>query len=190
MKKVERNEILPLGEYEQIRERFRARVIDEKKSRRVKLGDKISVVFENHDTALFQIQEMLRTERITREEAVLHEIETYNDLVPGDRELSCTAMIEIVDDQERERFLVAAKGIEKCFHVSVARERYPGRVAQERLLEDRASAVIYVKFALSEAATRALLAGESVTLAVEHAAYSASVLLGDAVQKSLAGDLA
>ncbi|MGH7327587.1 MAG: DUF3501 family protein, partial [Polyangiaceae bacterium] len=116
---VERSEILKLGEYESIREHFRARVIAEKKARRVQLGDRISGVFENHDTALLQIQEMLRTERITKEPAIAHEIETYNQLVPGKDELSLTAMIEIDDKPTREKFLVDARGIEKCFSLHV-----------------------------------------------------------------------
>ena len=101
---VERSEILKLGDYEGIRDQFRARVIAEKKARRVHLGDKISAVFENHDTVLLQIQEMLRTERITKEPAILHEIETYNQLVPKKDELSLTAMVEIDDRATREKF--------------------------------------------------------------------------------------
>ena len=83
MKPVDRGEILGLAEYEAVRERFRARVIAEKKLRRVQLGPKATAVFENHDTMLMQIQEMLRTERITRPAAVQHEIDTYNEIVPG-----------------------------------------------------------------------------------------------------------
>jgi len=83
MKPVDRSEVLGLGEYEQIRERFRRRVIEDKRARRVPLGGHMTVLFENHDTVLFQIQEMLRTERISAAQAVRHEIETYNQLVPG-----------------------------------------------------------------------------------------------------------
>ena len=82
MRKVERGELLGLAEYEQIRPQFRSRIIAEKTERRLVAGE-VSVTFENHDTVLFQIQEMLRTERITKEAAIDHEIETYNELVPG-----------------------------------------------------------------------------------------------------------
>src|SRR5215470_80333 len=105
MKKVERNELLGLAEYEQIRQRFMARVIAEKRDRRVIAGDEVSLVFENHDTVLFQIQEMLRTERISKEPSILHELETYNDLVPGQDELSATMFVEIADAVVRERRL-------------------------------------------------------------------------------------
>src|ERR1700690_404179 len=107
MRPIERGEILGLAEYEQLREPFRTRVIAQKKRRRVQVGPKASAVFENRDTVLLQIQEMLRTERITRPGAVQHEIDTYNENVPGDDELSCTVMIEIPDTDERERFLQA-----------------------------------------------------------------------------------
>src|SRR5262249_21766970 len=101
MKPIERGEVLGLADYEAVRDRFRARVIDEKKRRRVKLGDRASCVFENRDTVLMQIQEMLRTERITRDAGVLHEIETYNELVPGPHEVSATILIEIEDKEPR-----------------------------------------------------------------------------------------
>src|ERR1700736_1779658 len=113
MKPIQRSEILGIAEYEPIRERFRARVIEAKKRRRVVLGPKATAVFENRDTMMLQIQEMLRTERITREGAIQHEIETYNQLVPKAAELSCTVMIEIPEKEERDAFLVAARGFER-----------------------------------------------------------------------------
>src|SRR5580698_3570906 len=97
MKPIDREEILPLAEYERVREPFRSRIIAEKKRRRIQVGPKATAVFENRDTVLLQIQEMLRTERITRPAAVAHEIETYNEMIPGPDELSCTVMIEIIE---------------------------------------------------------------------------------------------
>src|SRR5579863_1967997 len=113
MKAIERGEILGLAEYEAVREHFRSRVIEEKKLRRLAVGPRASVVFENRDTVLLQVQEMLRTERITRPAAVQHELDTYNELIPGAGEVSCTLMVEIPEKDEREAFLVAAKGLEK-----------------------------------------------------------------------------
>ena len=119
MRHIERNEILPIGEYEAIRPRFRARVIEEKRPRRVPVGEHMSVVFENRDTVLYQIQEMLRTERITSEPAILHEMETYNDLVPADGELSMTLFVEIADKATRDRVLVELAGLERCVGIEV-----------------------------------------------------------------------
>src|SRR5438552_12478084 len=123
MKPVRRDEVLGLADYETIRERFRARVIEEKRARRLALGDKATAVFENHDTVLMQIQEMLRTERITREAAIAHEIETYNQLVPGEHELSATVMIEIADTAARDAFLAEAVGFQKHIALVVDGER-------------------------------------------------------------------
>lgn len=113
MRTIERSEILPIGDYEQVRAHFRARVIAEKRPRRVKLGDHLSAVFENRDTVLLQIQEMLRTERISSEPAVKHELETYNELIPRENELSVTLFVEIPDRELRDRMLIELAGLER-----------------------------------------------------------------------------
>ena len=194
MKPIERGEVLGLAEYETIRPHFRARVIDEKKRRRVSLGKNATALFENRDTVLLQIQEMLRTERITREAAIQHEIDTYNEFIPGERELSCTVMLEIDDKDERDALLVKAKGIEDAFAVVVDGERATGHTTPDRLLPDRASAVIYLKMKLSEAAAAAVLAaarGEAHTieLEVDHAAYRARAVIPREVIVAIAEDL-
>lgn len=190
MKPVERTEIMRIGEYEAVRPQFRTRVIAEKKARRVAIGDRMSAVFETHDSVLLQIQEMLRTERITREAAIEHEIETYNELVPRENELSLTALIEIEEKAERERFLIAAHGIEAALYVDVDGERAKGTVSPARLLEDRASAVIYLKFQLSPAAANRIREGQAtVAVGVEHAAYNARTELTADLKRALAEDL-
>ncbi|MBS2015847.1 MAG: DUF3501 family protein [Deltaproteobacteria bacterium] len=199
MKPIERGEVLGLAEYESIRDRFRARVIEEKKRRRIALGPNATCVFENRDTALLQIQEMLRTERITREAAILHEIETYNQLVPGDRELSATVLIEIDDKADREKFLYDAKGLDRAFALVVAGTACPGKHDEAREHPERTTAVHYLKFPLAEAAERALrdvlekkqaAADVSVELVVEHARYSARAALPASLVQELAEDLA
>lgn len=199
MKPVERGEVLGIAAYEPIRDRFRARVIEEKKRRRVGLGPHATCVFENHDTVLLQIQEMIRTERISREESVLHEIATYNQLVPGDRELSATIMIEIDEREPREKFLVEAKGLERAFALVVDGERCPGKNEEDREHSDRTTAVHYLKFPLGEKATRALTAvlGKErkaddvvVELVAEHPRYTARAVLPAAMVAELAQDLA
>src|SRR3954449_8339239 len=186
MKPIARSEVLGLAEYETIREPFRARVIGEKKARRIALGPQATAVFENRDTALMQIQEMLRTERITREAAILHEIETYNQLVPGDHELSATVLIEIDEKAEREAFLFEAKGLDRAFALVIDGARCPGKHDEAREQPDRTTAVHYLKFPLVEQAERALrdvLAKKRkpsevvVELVVEHPRYSAKTTL-------------
>jgi hypothetical protein len=188
---VTRGEILGLAEYEQIREPYRRRIMALKQARRVALGTNITVLFENHDTALFQIQEMLRTERITAEKAILHELETYNELVPGPSELSATIFIEYPEREQREHMLVALAGVESAFYVRAAGERLPVVPDVRGTEVDRTMAVQYVKFPLSAAAKAALATGNvELSLGVEHEAYRAEVVLSRDTQQSLADDFA
>jgi hypothetical protein len=191
MKLVDRGEILGLAEYEAVRERFRARVIAEKKLRRVQLGPRATAVFENHDTMLMQVQEMLRTERITRPAAVQHEIDTYNEIVPGPDELSCTVMIEIVDKAERDAFLQAALGFEKHVWLVAGSERVPARAIDRGAPQDRTTAVHYLKFALPPSVAAALrsAAPTELVLEVDHPAYTARAVFPKATLASLAEDL-
>jgi len=198
MKPIERGEVLGLADYEGVRDRFRARVIEEKKGRRTKLGGHASCIFENRDTVLLQIQEMLRTERISRESAVQHEIDTYNDLIPKEHELSATILVEIDDKETREKFLVEAQGLEKTFALVVAGERCAGRPDATHD-GGRTTAVHYVKFDLTpaaEAALRRVLSKRTkpedvpVTLACTHPRYEVETPLPASLVASLAEDLA
>ena len=192
MRQVDRSEILPLGEYEAVRPRFRARVIEEKKARRVALGDCMSAVFENHDSALFQIQEMLRTERITTEPAILHEIETYNELVPGAAQLSLTAFVEIADKPTRDRALVELAGLEGSIGVEVDGELFPatGKLP-DGFVEGRTTAVHYLKATLDPRAIAAIKAGTAkVALVVSHPKLPLRKDLPRATVAKLAEDLA
>jgi hypothetical protein len=191
MQLIQRNEILPLGEYELIRPRFRARVIDEKKARRVTLGAHLSAIFENRDSVLLQIQEMLRTERITAEPAILHEIETYNDLVPAPRQVSLTLFVEIPDKETRDRMLVELAGLEDTVGVEVDGEVFPatGKLP-DGFVEGRTTAVHYLKATLDEAAVAAIAAGTAtVALVVNHPKLAARTELSRSSLKKLAEDL-
>jgi hypothetical protein len=191
MKPVDRSELLDLGAYEEIRERFRARVIEEKKQRRVALGSNMSVVFENRDTVLFQIQEMLRTERITKESGILHELETYNELIPPSFGLSVTIFVEYAEREERERMLQALAGLEERWYVRVGAERVPGVELERGDDPSRTTAVHYVKFALGEELAKSVReAGAVLVVGVDHPAYSAETEISNATRQSLADDLA
>jgi Protein of unknown function (DUF3501) len=191
MRPVDRSEILPLGEYEQIRGRFRARVIEEKRPRRVKLGDHISAVFENRDSVLLQIQEMLRTERITSESGIAHEIETYNELVPGPNELSLTLFVEIPDSVIRDQMLIELKGLEAVVSVEVDGARAPATSDHKGVMPDRTTAVHYFKVKLADEAAAAIRAKTAkVAVRVDHPRYAARFELGPAAIEKLAEDLA
>ncbi|HEY3500387.1 MAG TPA: DUF3501 family protein [Polyangiaceae bacterium] len=189
MKPIERAELMDLGAYEQVREHFRARVIAVKKPRYVSLGSNITLLFENRDTVLFQIQEMLRTERITNEKAIAHELDTYNELMPGRSELSVTAFIEYPEREERERMLVALAGIEDDFYVEAGGERVAVVPDTRGTDPSRTMAVQYLKFPLGPQARAAIAEKRGpVRLGVDHPAYRASVALSEATLASLSDD--
>ncbi len=191
MNPVERGEILDLGAYEALREPFRRRIIELKRARRVELGGNITALFENHDTVLYQIQEMIRTERITREDAISHEIETYNELIPAEGELSVTFFIEYPDREERERMLGALAGIEDKFYLEVSGARCPVRNETRGTLSDRTTAVQYTKFPLPRDAADAVRSGAKVVVAlgVDHPAYRARTELPPRTVEEIAKDL-
>lgn len=190
MRKIERSEILDLGAYEGIRDRFRQRLIQTKKNRRLAVGDHMTFIFENRDTVLFQIQEMLRAERITKEASVQHEIDTYNDLVPDAGELSATLMIEYDDKPERDRMLDALAGLGEHVVLRVG-EREAAAVFRPLPGEepDRLPAVSYLRFAVGDDGA-ALLRDPSheAVLEVRHPAYEARAKLPPPMREELAGD--
>jgi hypothetical protein len=191
MQLIQRNEILPIGEYEAIRPHFRARVIEEKRPRRVRLGEHVSAVFENRDSVLLQIQEMLRTERITSEAAIAHEIETYNDLVPGAGQLSVTVFVEIPDKDVRERMLIELAGLEDSVWLEVDGERFAVRGPRpDGFVEGRTTAVHYFKVTPSpEAAAKIKARKAKAALVIAHPRYEARAELGPATIAKLAEDL-
>lgn len=192
VKPIERNEILPLGDYEGIRPHFRARVIEEKKPRRFSLGPFISGVFENRDTVLLQIQEMLRTERITSESGILHEIETYNELLPTGDEISMTCFVEIPDKAAREEALVKLVGLERAFAVEIDGQVYPAKnTREEDISTERTTAIHYLKVPVpAEAIAKIKARDAKVAIVVQHPGYEARAELGKAGLAALAADVA
>src|SRR5437870_4731867 len=100
MKPIGISDVMNIAEYEKIRPEFRSRIIELKNRRRISVGPKITFVFENRDTVLSQIQEMMRAERIVHEDKIQNEIDVYNQLLPGQNELSATMFIEITDSDQ------------------------------------------------------------------------------------------
>lgn len=189
MKPIDRSEILPLGEYERIRDRFRGRVIEAKKARRVRVSDEMSLIFENKDTMLLQVQEMLRAERITNEKGIAHELETYNMLVPGDQELSATLFIEIPERERREEMLVRWCAIEEHVAFVIDGEICRSTFEEGRRDAGRAAAVQYLKFPLTAKARAALLEKRGpAALVFDHPQLSTRVELSPATVASLAED--
>jgi Protein of unknown function (DUF3501) len=192
MRPIERSEIVPIGDYERLRPRFRARVIEEKRTRRVAVGEHVSVVFENRDSVLLQIQEMLRIERITAPKAIDHEIETYNDLIPAEDQLSITVFVEIPDKEQRELSLVELAGLEDTIGLDVDGVVFPATGAPSAgAVRERTTAVHYLKVALSPEAAEAIRRKTArCALVVSHPSYPARAELSRATLSRLAEDLA
>ena len=189
MRPIDRKEILPLDEYERIREHFRGRVIEEKKIRRVMLGDHLSAVFENRDTVFLQIQEMLRTERITTEAAILHELETYNALVPKDNELKITLFVEIADKELRDRMLTELAGLEDKIFIEIAGARFSAEGHREGAEATRTTAVHYLTVKLDAQAAEVVRRGKGpAALGVVHPKYEVCAVLKPGLLQKLAED--
>ena len=192
MKPLDASEISNLHEYELERPAFRGRVIEKKRRRRVALGPLMTLVFEDRDTIRFQIQEMLRVERIVRPEKVQHEIETYNALLPGSGEVAATLFIEITDPARVQELLDGFIGLDEPgrLSLSVGGTAYPALFAPGQSREDRISAVHYIRFALGEEGRTALAAGREAALQVDHGGYRARKVLSKETVEELIADLA
>ena len=190
MKKLVRDDLRDLVEYEKIRSDFVARTIELKKPRRVALGPELTFVFENRDTVLFQVQEMLRVERTVEDDAIQLELDVYNELIPGENELSATLMIEITQSERIKPTLDRLTGIDEHVFLEVGTEPVQARFDARQFEEDRISAVQYLRFALGpELAERFRTSDAPVRLCVDHPAYKAEIVLDSASRASLAKDL-
>ena len=157
MKPVERSEIVDYQTYEELRADIRATVMKEKEPRRIHVGSYLTFLFETHATMRYQVQEMMRAEQIVREADIIHEIETYNELLGGPGELGCTLLIEIDDPAERTVKLARWVDLPKRLYARLAdgtkvRPTYDERQAGE----GRLSSVQYLKLKVGEAAPVAL----------------------------------
>jgi hypothetical protein len=192
MQPVQRTEILDLAAYEAVRERVRAEVLSLKAVRRVALGDHMTLLFENRDTVRYQVQEMLRVERLSAEREVLHELATYNELVPADGELSATLLVEYPGEAERDRQLRALVGLEQSLSLRVgALAPVPGVFDTRQMSTERVSSVHYVRWTLPEghrAAFKAAGLTGDVRFVVDHPAYRSEVVLKPAQLLALAQD--
>lgn len=193
MEKIRRADVLNLYEYEKVREEFRNRIIGLKKLRRVRVGEKISLLFENRDTVLFQIQEMVRTERIVDEDKIQEEIEVYKELIPDEGELSATLFIEIEEVTRIKEELDQFQGLDRLGMVQLRigdRHVIPALFEAGRSKEDKISAVHFLRFKFSPGQIHDFFSGGDVSLIIDHPNYKAEVKLDPEVRRSLMEDLA
>jgi len=151
MKRVSREEVRKTAEYAEIREMFRRSVLEQKEKRRVHVGSYLTFLFENHDTVLYQIQEMIRAENISNETDIQHEITTYNELLGEKGELGCTLLIEIDDAAKRTELLARWTDLPGTLYLeTLSGTRVPAEFDPRQVGEGRISSVHYLKFRLGD----------------------------------------
>lgn len=192
MKKLTAGDLMTLEAYAKARPEYRQRVIAHKKNRTVALGDHITLLFEDELTVRYQVQEMLRVERIFEEDGIRDELDAYNPLIPDGSNWKATLLIEYPDVEERRVMLGRLKGVEDRIWVQVegCGRVYP--IADEDLErenEEKTSSVHFVRFELDAAMKKALGAGARLSLGVDHPAYAAEVEAAPAVRDALIRDL-
>ena len=186
-------DLYSLEQYAKIRKDFRARVIDHKRDRKVPIGPNATLYFEDRLTMQYQIQEMLRIERIFEEDGIREELDAYNPLVPDGRNLKATFMVEFADSEERKQALAKLIGIEDKVWVQVAGHEPQYAIADEDLDRDDAtktSSVHFLRFELTDAMAAALKAGAGLALGIDHPHYEYRVEAAPATRDSLTADLA
>jgi len=147
MKPVERKEVMDYVTYEEGRDAFREKIFAIKGPRRVHIGQYLTLLFENHETMRYQVQEMIRTERMVKEADIQHEIDTYNEVLGSDGEIGCTLLIEIDDRSVREQKLREWRDLpEKMYLLLEDGTRVFATFDERQRGEDRVSSVQYMKF--------------------------------------------
>ncbi len=193
MSKLTRADLMSLEQYATERKAFREKVIAHKADRKIHIGPNATLYFEDRLTMQYQIQEMLRIEKIFEADGIAEELESYNPLIPDGSNWKATFMVEFPDEAERKVQLGQLIGIERKTWVQVAGfdKVYP--IANEDLqreTETKTSAVHFLRFELTPDMVVAARDHASVTMGIEHPNYKHAVTLSEAARASLAGDLA
>ena len=192
MDKLIRSNLMTLEQYADERENFRARVIAHKNNRRVAIGPNVTLYFEDSLTMQYQIQEMLRLERIFEADKIQEELDAYNPLIPDGSNLKATMMIEFPDVEERRTELQRLVGIETALWLMVGDLSRVTPIANEDLdreTADKTSAVHFVRFELSEQMITSLRSGEQLFIGIDHPAYRYNTQVSTSTRSSLGRDL-
>ncbi len=188
-----RDDLFSLEKYAAVRNEFRAKVIEHKKNRRLALGEHAALYFEDRLTMQYQIQEMLRIERIFEPEGIQEELDVYNPLIPDGSNWKATFMIEYPDVEERRRALARLVGIEERVWLQVADFDRIRPIANEdlgRSTPDKTASVHFLRFELTPEMVAAVRSGAAIRAGIDHPEYQVEVSVPPAVRDSLAGDLA
>jgi hypothetical protein len=189
---IKPEDLLTLEAYARSRKDFRAKVMEHKKRRTVHLGEHLTLIFEDELTIRYQVQEMLRIERIFEEEAIQGELDSYNPLIPDGVNWKATMLIEYPEEAERRRMLARLKGLEARVWIQVAGCERVHAIADEDLErenDEKTSAVHFLRFELSAPMRERLRAGAALTMGADHPEYQASTAVDAQTREALLGDL-
>lgn len=192
MRPLVQDDLIPQAEYERRRQDYRQRIIQLKQRRRISVGEHVTLVFENRETLQFQIQEMLRVERITEPDKIQDELDVYNAMLPGDGELSATLLIEITDEARMKELLDAFKGIDQGRTVALRAggEAVFAEFEGGHSNEEKISAVHFVTFHPDAAFVTALASGQApISVRVDHGSYHREVDVPDGMREEWLADL-
>ena len=187
-----RSDLMSLEQYAEQRDDFRKKVIAHKKHRRVSIGRYLHLYFEDRLTIQYQVQEMLRIEKIFEADAIQEELDTYNPLIPDGNNLKATAMLEYQDVEERKQQLALLRGIENLIWIQVDGFDRVDAIANEDLERSNAektSAVHFMRFELVPDMITALRAGASLTMGSSHDHYGHSTEVEPDIRNALLADL-
>jgi hypothetical protein len=192
VKKITIDEILPLADYERVRAILRPLFIHEKERRRLAVGSHLTFIFENTQTSWYQIEEMIRTEKMTDRAAIQHEIDTYNELIPAPGELVATLLIEYTDAVEREAALRRLVGLERHLSLTLGPMKIAASFDDRQMSTEKISAVQFVRFSLEGVSGPQLLElarKGGAAIVADHPSLAARGAIDGLVASSLAEDL-
>ena len=193
MQKLTRDDLMSLEQYSEAREGFRSKVMDHKRDRRIDLGTNAALYFEDRLTITYQVQEMLRIERIFEVDGINEELTAYNPLVPDGSNWKATFMIEFPDEDERRAMLRKLIGVEDRVYMQINGHQRVYAIADEdleRSNEQQTSAVHFLRFELSGEQVGSLRNGASLAAGIDHDSYRVEISpLTDNIRQSLLADL-
>ncbi|MGA7801392.1 MAG: DUF3501 family protein [Gammaproteobacteria bacterium] len=193
MEKLTREALYGLEKYAEIRPQFRKQVMDHKKNRQLGIGPNATLYFEDRLTMQYQVQEMLRAERIFEVEGIDDELNAYNPLIPDGNNWKATFMIEVPDEDERRRVLAGLLGVEDCVWVQVAGHERVYAIADEdmeRETADKTSSVHFLRFDLTAAMAAAAKEGAAIGVGIDHDGYRHALEpVPASIRESLVADL-
>jgi len=193
MSKLSRENLYSLEQYSDMRPEFRQQVMEHKKNRRIFLGENATLYFESELTMRYQVQEMLRIEKIFDNEGIQEELNAYNPLIPDGKNWKATFMIEFSDENDRKEALAKMIGIEEKVYVKVDGFNPVWAIADEDLerdTEEKTSSVHFMRFELSDEMITALRNDSALSMGIEHPAYTVKIDINDqAIRDTLIEDL-